>query len=189
MTEGHAPSEGYRALRHSAAWIDCSARGRIAVRGRDRVRLIHNLTTNDVKRLGAGSGCYAFLLNPQGRIQADLSLLVFPDRFLIETEPELGEKVQAYIRRYIIADQVELENTTAQTASVAIEGPDAAAVLNAPRRTRAGRRIRARGLGRRDGCGSQPDRPARLPDLPAGSGRRRSSQPHRSRWHTRRHSG
>ena len=116
-------SEGYEALRAGAAWLDLSARGRITARGRDRVRLLHNLTSNDVKKMTPGAGCYAFLLNPQGRIQADLYLLCFADHFLIDTEPDLREKVLNLIRRYIISDQVELEDVTSQTAAIGVEGP------------------------------------------------------------------
>jgi aminomethyltransferase len=116
-------SEGYEALRAGAAWLDLSARGRITARGRDRVRLLHNITSNEVKKMTPGSGCYAFLLNPQGRIQADLSLLSFADHFLIDTEPDLREKVLRLIRRYIISDQVELEDITSQTAAIGVEGP------------------------------------------------------------------
>lgn len=122
---------GYNALRHGAAWIDVSERGRIAVRGRDRARLLHNLTSNEVKNLRPGDGCYAFLLTPQGRIQADLCLFCFEDRFLIDTEPELRAKVQQHIRRYIIADQVELEDITESTGAIGLEGPQAAALLAA----------------------------------------------------------
>jgi tRNA-modifying protein YgfZ len=130
MTEGHqARTEGYQALRRGAAWLDVSTRGRLLARGRDRARLLHNITSNDVKKLAPGAGCYAYLLNPQGRIQADLNLLALPDRFLIDTEPELGVKVLQHIRRYIVADQVELEDITASTAVIALEGPGAAAVL------------------------------------------------------------
>jgi len=124
-------TEGYDALRGGAAWLDLSSRGRIEVRGRDRTRLLHNITSNEVKKLQAGQGCYAFLLSPQGRIQADLLLFRFPDRFLIETEPELREKVPALIRRYIVADQVELEDFTGRTAEISVEGPEAAAMLAA----------------------------------------------------------
>ena len=128
-------SEGYDALRGGAAWMDLSVRGRIVVRGRDRARLLHSITSNEVKKLAPGAGCYAFLLNPQGRIQADLLLFCFEDHFLIETESELREKVQQHLRRYIIADQVELEDATARTGEIGLEGPGAAAVLaglNAP---------------------------------------------------------
>jgi aminomethyltransferase len=109
--------------------MDLSARGRIVVRGRDRARLLHNITTNEVKSLAPGAGCYAFLLSPQGRIQADLLLFCFEDHFLIETEPELREKVLQHIRRYIVADQVELEDAAARIGEAALEGPGAAAVL------------------------------------------------------------
>jgi aminomethyltransferase len=70
-----------------------------------------------------GQGCYAFLLSPQGRIQADLNLFCFEDHFLIDTEPELREKVHQHIKRYIIADQVELEDVTAQSTCIGVEGP------------------------------------------------------------------
>src|SRR5947207_5095007 len=117
---------GYQALRHGAAFIDLSARGRIVARGRDRARLLHSLTSNEVKKMMPGSGCYAFLLSPQGRIQADLNLFCFDDHFLIDTEPELREKVHQHIKRYIIADQVELEDVSASTACIGYEGPAAA---------------------------------------------------------------
>ena len=122
-------SEGYDALRHGVAWLDVSTRGRILVRGRDRSPFLHNITTNDVKGLIPGAGCYAFLLNPQGRIQADLLLFCFEDHFLITVEPELREKALQHIRRYIIADQVELEDITGATGELAVEGPVAAATL------------------------------------------------------------
>jgi folate-binding Fe-S cluster repair protein YgfZ len=125
-------SEGYDALRHGAAWLNLSARGRIVVRGRDRVRLLHNITSNEVKKMAAGAGCYAFLLNPQGRIQADLHLLCTEDHFLIDTEPELREKVQQHIRHYIVSDQVELEDVTARTAAIGLEGPAAESIHPPP---------------------------------------------------------
>jgi folate-binding protein YgfZ len=118
-------TKGYEALRHGAAWMDLSARGRIIARGRDRARLLHNICSNEVKKMTPGMGSYAFLLSPQGRIQADMNLFCLADHFLIDTEPELREKVAQHIRRYIIADQVELENVTEATAAIAVEGPGA----------------------------------------------------------------
>jgi folate-binding protein YgfZ len=125
-------SEGYDALRQGAAWLDLDSRGRIAARGRDRARLLHAITSNEVKKMVPGDSCYAFLLNPQGRIQADIHLLCLADYFLIDTEPGLREKVYKHIRRYIIADQVELSDVSAQTASLGVEGPAAATYQLAP---------------------------------------------------------
>ena len=123
--------EGYAALRRGAAWLDVAARGRILARGRDRARLLHNITTGEVKKMAPGEGCYAFLLSPRGRIQADLLLFCFEDRFLMDVEPELREKAIQHIRRYIVADQVELEDASARTTEIGLEGPGAAAVLAA----------------------------------------------------------
>src|SRR5215469_13252775 len=122
-------SPGYEALRRGAALLDLSSRGRIIARGRDRARLLHNVTSNEVKKMTPGSACYAFLLSPQGRIQADLYLLCFVDHFLIDTEPEQREKVLQHIKRYIIADQVELEDVTPGTACIGVEGPGAGRIL------------------------------------------------------------
>jgi aminomethyltransferase len=124
-------SEGYRALRHGAARLDLSSHGRIRVTGRDRARLLHSVTSNEVKKLTPGAGCYAFLLTPQGRIQADLNLLCFPDHFLIDTEPELRDKVPQLILKYKVADQVEIEDITDRTFAIGLEGPGAAAALTA----------------------------------------------------------
>src|ERR1035441_5947954 len=85
-------SLGYEALRQGAAWLDLSTRGRIVARGRDRARLLHAITSNEVKKMTPGTGCYAFLLNPQGRIQADLCLFCHAGHFLIDTEPERSEE-------------------------------------------------------------------------------------------------
>ena len=122
-------SEGYEALSRGAAWLDLSDRGRIVARGRDRARLLHNVSSNEIRKLTPGSGCYAFLLNPQGRIQADLCLFCFAEHFLIDTEPDLREKAPRQILRYKVADQVELEDVTERTAAIGLEGPEAEAVL------------------------------------------------------------
>lgn len=122
---------GYDALRGGAAWLDLSARGRIYATGADRARLLHAITTNHVQQLTPGTGCYAFFLNAQGHIQADVNLLCLEDRLLLDTEPETRERVFRHVDKYIIADDVSLEDVTEPLGSVALEGPNAAAVLAA----------------------------------------------------------
>ena len=57
--------------------------------------------------------------------------VLFRRPFSARHQPELGEKVRLHIKRYIIADQVELEDVTATTAAIGLEGPGTAAVLAA----------------------------------------------------------
>ena len=122
---------GYAALRENAAWLDMSGRGKIRATGEDRARLLHAMTTNQVETLQPGEGCYAFFLSAQGRILADANLLCFEDHFLLDTEPETRTKVYEHLDRYIIADDVTLEDQTDRIATIAIEGPKAAAALAA----------------------------------------------------------
>jgi folate-binding protein YgfZ len=116
-------------LRESAAWLDLSARGKIRVTGEDRARLLHAMTTQDVQALTPGRGCYAFFLNAQGRILGDANIFCREDSFLLDTEPETRQKLYDHIDRYIIADDVTLEDVTGEMATIAIEGPQSAAVL------------------------------------------------------------
>lgn len=128
-------TEGYQALRESAAWFDISARGRIRATGEDRKRLLHALTTNHVQDLEPGQGLYAFFLNAQGRVLADAVILCAVDHLLISTEPETRQKVFEHIDRFIIADDVTLEDATESSCEFAFEGPQAAhrlAALGAP---------------------------------------------------------
>lgn len=97
--------------------------------GEDRARLLHAMTTNHIQGLKPGEGCYTFFLNAQGRILADARVACFEDHILLSTEPELRTKVYEHLDRYIIADDVTLEDVTDSTTEFAVEGPHAASVL------------------------------------------------------------
>jgi folate-binding protein YgfZ len=128
-------TEGYHALRESAAWFDLSTRGRIRATGEDRKRLLHALTTNHVQQLEPGQGLYAFFLNAQGRVLADAVIFCAGDHLFISTEPETRQKVYEHINHFIIADDVTLEDATESSCEFAFEGPQAAerlASLGAP---------------------------------------------------------
>jgi aminomethyltransferase len=128
---GPDAGNGYTALREGAAWLDVSARGRIRVTGEDRARLLHALTTNHIQQLQPGESCYAFFLSAQGRVLADANVFCQPDHFLLDTEPETARKVLDHLDRYIIADDVTVEDIAPGTAAIAVSGPRAAEVAGA----------------------------------------------------------
>lgn len=119
---------GYEALHNGAAVVDLSARGRIRLTGEDRKRLLHAMTTNHVQELEPGQSLYAFFLNAQGRILGDVHVYCAEDHLLLDLEPEVREKIYAHLDRYIIADDVTLEDVTDTTAELAVAGPAAAAM-------------------------------------------------------------
>jgi folate-binding protein YgfZ len=120
---------GYEALRERAAWIDLSSRGKIKLTGEDRARLLHAMTTNHIQQLTPGSGCYAFFLNDKGRVLADANVLCRPDYFLLDVESEARQPLYQHLDHYIIADDVTLEDATDVMATIALEGPQAADVM------------------------------------------------------------
>lgn len=120
---------GYDALRNRAGWLDLSAHGKIKLTGEDRARLLHAMTTNHIQQLTPGTGCYAFFLNDKGRILADANVLCRPEYFLLDVEPEVRESLYQHLDRFIIADDVTLEDVTDATATIAVEGPQAAEVM------------------------------------------------------------
>ncbi len=119
----------YEALRSRAAWIDFSGRGQIKATGEDRARLLHAMSTNDVNRLEPWRGLYAFFLTAQGRIIADANIYNVGDYLWLDTEPETREKLLSHLDKYIIADDVTLEDETETYSVIGVEGPEASEAL------------------------------------------------------------
>jgi aminomethyltransferase len=119
---------GCEGLLHAAGIVDLSSRGRIRVTGEDRARLLHAMTTNHIQQMKPGDGLYAFFLNAQGRILADVYVLCFEDHFLLDTEPETRTTIFEHLDHYVIADDVTLEDVTADTFALGLEGPKSAEV-------------------------------------------------------------
>lgn len=122
-------TSGYGALRGSAAWYDVSARGKIYARGEDRKRLLHAMTTNHVQQLEPGQGLYAFFLTAQGRIIADADIFALEDALLLDTEPGTRAKLYEHLDKFIIADDVTLEDASDDTATLEVSGPQSDEIL------------------------------------------------------------
>jgi aminomethyltransferase len=101
----------------------------IALMGSDRVRWLNGMVTSNIRDLAVGHGVYAFLLNPQGKIQADLYAFNRGESLVVETDRARVETVLQIFERYIIMDDVEVENLTEKFAVVAIAGPRSATTI------------------------------------------------------------
>ena len=108
---------------------DLSWRAKIAVTGSDRVRWMNGMVTNNVRDLAPGHGVYAFLLNAQGRIQADLYVFQRGESLLVDTERGQKAKVLELFDRYIIADDVEIADMSETLTAVGLTGPGSRNVL------------------------------------------------------------
>src|SRR5271166_5024270 len=87
------PQAEFAALRHGCGVYDLGFRAKISLTGGDRVRWLNGMVTNNIRDLAAGSGVYAFLLNPQGRILGDLYAYNRGESIVIETDRSQVEKL------------------------------------------------------------------------------------------------
>ncbi|MDQ3251541.1 MAG: hypothetical protein M3P86_04475 [Actinomycetota bacterium] len=122
--------EGYTALRDGAAVVDRSERRIFRLAGRDPIGMLNAVLTNDVPMHG-DRGVYAMLLNPKGRIQADLRVVKAADEILIDTEPEGAEAAKEILGRYAPFSRVRLEELSDWNV-LGIYGPRATDLLGNP---------------------------------------------------------
>jgi tRNA-modifying protein YgfZ len=119
----------YRVLHEGAGMLDRSERGKLDVAGPDAQEYLHGQVTNEVEELAPGEGCYAALLNPKGRILADMRVLArAADQLWIDTEADALEVLRPKLDMYRIGRRVELTDRTNERAILSLIGPRARAV-------------------------------------------------------------
>jgi folate-binding protein YgfZ len=132
LPERFAPlASEYRFARETAALIDKNYRAFIYASGPDRLRYLNAVLTNDVRETASGRGVPSLLLNPQGHIIAELEVYAVGDRFLIVSYQMIGERLIEALDKYIIMDDVSLEDATQSLATLGVEGPRSADILRA----------------------------------------------------------
>jgi folate-binding protein YgfZ len=93
-------------------FFDLSGRAKLRVTGADRVRFLNGQTTNDIRKAGSDAAQESCVLNSKGRLEAHVFLLAIPNEIWIDADAELREKLQGRLERYIIADDVLVEDTS-----------------------------------------------------------------------------
>jgi folate-binding protein YgfZ len=104
MTQG---SETGRAL-----FLDLSARAKFRVTGADRFRFLNGQITNDLRKGTETVAIETCVLNAKGKLNAHIFLAALGESFLVDAAPELREPLRARLERYIIADEVQIEDVT-----------------------------------------------------------------------------
>lgn len=126
-------SDLIRAIRAAAGLFRLTRRGLICVEGGDRVRWLDGMLSNDIASLEPGpqrSGCPALLLTRTGRIQADPQVLILGDDLWLELDGDAVRATLATLEKFIIADDVRLRDGSADVERLALEGPQAARIVD-----------------------------------------------------------
>ncbi len=128
--DGGARPPGYDELAGGLALAPALPASGLVLTGEDRARFLHGQATCEVKALGAGRGAYGFLLSPKGKVLADAVISAAQDRLRVELPPGVAAETAERLRRYVVADRVEIESLDA-TEGLLVAGPRAAAALGA----------------------------------------------------------
>jgi folate-binding protein YgfZ len=101
-----------RSETEQALFLDLSARAKLRVTGADRFRFLNGQITNDLRKANETVAIEACVLNAKGKLNAHIFITALGEMFLIDAEPELRETLRARLERYVIADDVQIEDAT-----------------------------------------------------------------------------
>ena len=98
------------------ALLDLSMRAKFRISGADRFRFLNGQITNDLRKASTSAAIEACVLSAKGKTNAHLFVSEFDAGFRLDAESELRETLAARLDRYIVADDVQLEDVTEQFA-------------------------------------------------------------------------
>jgi folate-binding protein YgfZ len=110
--------------------LDLSARVKLRLTGSDRVRFLNGQVTNDVRKATANLSIAACVLSAKGKMDALIFIGAGEDALLVDVDPELKETLAARLDRYLIADDVMIEDVTEDFAFFHVTGETAPALPN-----------------------------------------------------------
>lgn len=124
------PAAEYRAVRRAAAVAVRSDLVPFRMSGRDPVKMLHGLLTNDVAGAPAGKGVYGGLLTPKGRTVADLRAFHRdPSELLLLLPAEAVTGASEHLRKYVPPMFARWEDVSAALVVLGVYGPAAAEVV------------------------------------------------------------
>src|SRR5881397_2071505 len=97
-----------------ATFLDLSARTKFRIAGTDRFRFLNGQITNDLRKASETVAIEACVLNAKGKMNAHIFVGAHGECFLVDAEQELCETLRARLERYVIADDVQIEDVTDQ---------------------------------------------------------------------------
>ena len=117
------PEVEYAAVRKTAALSDMPQRGLLRMSGEDHVAFLQNMLTQDISRSKPGEVLHSFLLNRQGHIEADLTLIRESDCTWIDLDIHNAETCREILEGFVFTEDVVIENVTQEYHHLCLHGP------------------------------------------------------------------
>jgi aminomethyltransferase len=109
--------------RTASSVFDVSHMGRLVLRGPDAEALLQHVCTRNVGKLAVGRSGYSHMCNERGGILDDVIVSRYEDRWLVVCNAGNREKIVAHLRTHLAGRNATIEDTTADTVMLAVQGP------------------------------------------------------------------
>jgi len=124
-------TDEHLAVRGHVGMFDVSHMGEVFISGPDATKYVNHIFTNDVSALEPGQILYGMMLYPDGGTVDDL--LVYkeyaPERYLLVVNAANIEKDYEWMLENAGGYDVKIDNQSEKWGQIALQGPDAEAVL------------------------------------------------------------
>lgn len=124
------PVKEQRALEAGTAWADLSHLSVIAVSGEDRLKWLHDLTTQFLTDLEAGIWKPAMILDPQGHIEYQFNLVDDATTTFLILDASYAQALVAYLSKMRFMLKVDVRDATSEFA--VLRAPGAATDIGGP---------------------------------------------------------
>jgi tRNA-modifying protein YgfZ len=99
--------------------------GAIRVTGTDRLDFVQGQVAQNIKALPIPGGARSMILNVKGQIEFDVQIFRRQDDIYLQTAPNLSNAVMARLQKYIVFDDVKLENISDRIQVLHLSGENA----------------------------------------------------------------
>jgi folate-binding protein YgfZ len=124
------PVREYQSVGTSAGLFDLADRAMLQFTGDDRLSYLQGMLSNDLRPLKMFDGQQAAILTQQGKVIADVRVLCSLNSFYLDFWQPLKEKILTHLKRYLVADDVEIHDPNEQWKMLSLQGPKAQAILD-----------------------------------------------------------
>ncbi len=116
------PNKEQRELEAGKAWTDLSHLSIIAISGDDRLKWLHDLTTQHLSEFGVGIWTTALILDPQGHVEYQFTLVDDGSATYLVIDPQYAEQLIAYLTKMRFMLKVEVREASSEFAVLRAPG-------------------------------------------------------------------
>ena len=108
------PNKEQKAMLEGKAWADLSHLQIIAVSGVDRLKWLHDLTTQHLSELAVGQWTSALILDPQGHVEYQFNLVDDGETSWLVLDPGYIETLIAYLQKMKFMLRVDVRDASSE---------------------------------------------------------------------------